>query len=46
MLPPELGCESGMTCWRRLRDWQHEGIWDWVHFAFLNWLARDGDIAY
>ncbi|HEX2343897.1 MAG TPA: transposase, partial [Vicinamibacterales bacterium] len=26
MLPRELGCGSGMTCWRRLRDWQHEGI--------------------
>ena len=23
MLPKELGCGSGMTCWRRLRDWQH-----------------------
>jgi transposase len=23
MLPQELGCGSGMTCWRRLRDWQH-----------------------
>ncbi len=21
-LPRELGCGSGMTCWRRLRDWQ------------------------
>jgi len=21
MLPQELGCGSGMTCWRRLRDW-------------------------
>jgi len=21
MLPKELGCGSGMTCWRRLRDW-------------------------
>jgi transposase len=21
-LPLELGCASGMTCWRRLRDWQ------------------------
>jgi transposase len=44
MLPKELGCGSGMTCWRRLRDWQHEGIWDLMHFAFLNWLARNGDI--
>ncbi len=24
----ELGCGYGMTCWRRLRDWQAEGIWD------------------
>jgi transposase len=21
MLPAEFGCGSGMTCWRRLRDW-------------------------
>jgi len=26
MLPPELGCGSGMTCWRRLRDWQRAGV--------------------
>ena len=43
-LPQELGCGSGMTCWRRLRDWQHESIWDLLHFALLHWLARDGDI--
>jgi transposase len=24
MLPQEMGC--GMTCWRRLRDWQAAGI--------------------
>ncbi len=22
MLPAEMGCGSGMSCWRRLRDWQ------------------------
>jgi transposase len=33
-----------MTCWRRLRDWQEEGVWDLMHFALLNWLARDGNI--
>jgi transposase len=22
----ELGCGSGVTCWRRLRDWQHAGV--------------------
>ena len=40
MLPKELGCGSGMTCWRRLRDWQKAGIWDLIHFALLDWLSR------
>ena len=40
MLPQELGCGSGMTCWRRLRDWQLAGVWDLIHFAMLDWLAR------
>jgi transposase len=26
MLPQELECGSGMTCWRRVRDWQQAGI--------------------
>lgn len=26
-LPQELGCGSGMTCWRRLRDWNDAGVW-------------------
>jgi len=44
MLPKQLGCGSGMTCWRRLRDWQHAGIWDLTHFVLLNGLSRDGQI--
>jgi len=44
MLPQELGCGSGMTCWRRLRDWQQVGVWDLIHFAQLDWLARGGEI--
>jgi transposase len=40
MLPKELGCGSGMTCWRRLRDWQQAGVWDLIHFALLDWLSR------
>lgn len=44
MLPQELGSGCGMTCWRRLRDWQHAGIWDLMHFALLDWLARQGEI--
>lgn len=27
-LPQELGCGSGMTCWRRLQAWQHAGVWE------------------
>jgi transposase len=40
MLPKELGYGSGMTCWRRLRDWQQAGIWQLIHFALLDWLCR------
>jgi transposase len=38
-LPQELGCGSGMTCWRRLRDWQAQGIWRKVHQVLLNALG-------
>ena len=44
MLPQELGCGSGMTCWRRLRDWQQAGVWNLIHFALLDWLARFNQI--
>jgi transposase len=44
MLPQELGCGSGMTCWRRLRDWQEAGIWQLLYFVLLDWLARYGQI--
>ena len=39
MLPPEMGCGSGMTCWRRLRDWQQAGLWDKLHRTFLEQLS-------
>lgn len=26
-LPQELGCGSGVTCWRRLREWVDGGTW-------------------
>jgi transposase len=44
MLPRERGCGSGMICWRRLPDWQLAGIWNPIHFALLDWLARGGFI--
>ena len=41
-LPRELGCGSGVTCWRRLHDWQGAGVWERLHTRLLNWL---GDTA-
>jgi len=38
-LPQELGYGSGVTCWRRLRQWQALGIWAMVHQVVLNWLG-------
>ena len=35
MLPQEMGCGSGMTCWRRARDWQKAGVWDKLHRVLL-----------
>ncbi|HYI15355.1 MAG TPA: IS5 family transposase [Thermomicrobiales bacterium] len=40
MLPQELGCGSGMTCWRRLRDWQAAGVWERLHQTLLDELGR------
>src|ERR687887_449231 len=34
-LPQELGCGSGMTCWRRLREWQQAGVWQRLHELLL-----------
>ena len=38
-LPPQLGCGSGVTCWRRLRRWQALGVWAAVHRTLLNGLG-------
>src|SRR5918999_1446852 len=35
MLPQEMGCGCGMTCWRRLRDWQAAGGWARLHCVLL-----------
>jgi transposase len=34
-LPKEMDCGSGMTCWRRLRDWNELGVWDRVYETLL-----------
>ena len=40
LLPQEMGCGSGVTCWRRLRDWQKAGVWERLHHALLDRLGR------
>ena len=44
MLPQEMGCGSGMTCWRRLRDWQAAGVWEELHRVLLDRLGMAGQI--
>jgi len=44
LLPQELGCGSGMTCWRRLRDWQDAGVWEALHHELLDRLGGAGQI--
>jgi len=39
LLPKEMGC-CGMTCWRRLRDWQARGVWQRIWHSFLNILGQ------
>ena len=36
-LPREMGV-CGMTCWRRLRDWQAAGVWAALHRLLLERL--------
>jgi len=43
-LPKEMGCGSGMTCWRRLRDWQQQGVWDRIHRVLLGKLRQADQI--
>lgn len=43
-LPQEMGCGSGMTCWRRLRDWQEAGVWQTIWQVLLNELGSAGEI--
>ncbi len=43
-LPQEMGCGSGMTCWRRLRDWQAAGVWQHIHETLLAQLRRADQI--
>ncbi len=43
-LPKEYGYGSGVTCWRRLRDWQALGVWEALHQRLLTKLNAAGAI--
>jgi transposase len=45
-LPPELGCGSGVTCWRRLRDWQEAGVWESLQHELLRRLRSANRIDF
>jgi transposase len=44
MLPQEMGCGSGMTCWRRLKEWHEGGVWNRLHRTLLNFLGKKNRI--
>jgi transposase len=43
-LPQEMGCGSGMTCWRRLQEWHGLGVWEELHRVLLEELNDAGRI--
>src|ERR1700752_59602 len=43
-LPQEMGCGCGMTCWRRLQEWQDAGVWKRVHELMLACLSWAGEL--
>jgi transposase len=43
-LPREMGCGSGVTCWRRLQAWQRRGVWKRLHQVLLERLAAADQI--
>src|SRR5262252_6955090 len=44
MLPREMGCGAGSTCWRRLLRWQRAGVWKRLHRVLLTELRRRGQL--
>jgi transposase len=46
MLPHEMGCGSGVTCWRGLREWQQAGVWERLHRVLLDRLGEADQIEW
>ena len=45
-LPLELGFGSGVTCWRRMDEWQKAGVWERLHELLLARLRAAGEIEW
>ena len=45
-LPQELGFGSGVTCCRRLEEWQQAGVWERLHALLLSRLRAAGEIEW
>ena len=45
-LPQELGFGSGVTCWRRLDEWQRAGVWERLHALLLAKLRAAGELEW
>ncbi len=47
-LPTQAFGVSGSTCWRRLRDWHEQGVWQRLHEVLLAELRAAGalDLAH
>lgn len=43
-LPREMGCGSGVSCWRRFQQWTELGIWPEVHKRLLNALGKQEQV--
>ena len=46
MLPKEMGCGSGMTCWRRLKEWHEAGVWERLNRVLLDRLGEADQIEW
>jgi transposase len=44
MLPAEMGCGSGVSCWRRLQEWTAAGVWPALHVKLLHVLTQAGQV--
>ncbi|RRD03647.1 transposase [Arachnia propionica] len=45
-LQPQMGCGSGVICWRRLRHWHDADVWERLHQTILDELGQRDAICW